>query len=81
MFSEGTFWVEQRRFTLRHLRDFGFGKKSVENVIWEEAEDLFETVFRKNDIVQVRLHCLLKDHDVIDCIYYGSKENRNIFVR
>jgi len=57
MFSEGPFWVEQRRFTLRHLRDFGFGKKSVENVIREEAEDLFETVFKKNDIVQVRLHC------------------------
>ncbi|CAG7713296.1 unnamed protein product, partial [Allacma fusca] len=24
--SSGQEWVEQRRFTLRHLRDFGFGK-------------------------------------------------------
>lgn len=55
MFTEGTFWTEQRRFSLRHLRDFGFGKKSTEHVIWEEAEDLAEKVLRKNEIIQVNI--------------------------
>lgn len=26
-FTEGPVWHEQRRFTLRYLRDFGFGRR------------------------------------------------------
>ena len=26
-FTDGMYWREQRRFTLRHLRDFGFGRR------------------------------------------------------
>lgn len=26
-FVEGAFWKDQRRFTLRHLRDYGFGRR------------------------------------------------------
>ncbi|CAG7730888.1 unnamed protein product, partial [Allacma fusca] len=37
--SEGQEWTEQRRFTLRHLRDFGFGKNLMENLIMEEVND------------------------------------------
>lgn len=29
-FTEGQLWHEQRRFTLRNLRDFGFGRRHVE---------------------------------------------------
>ena len=32
----GDTWTEQRRFTLRALRDFGFGKAGMEEVIMEE---------------------------------------------
>jgi len=40
MFVEGDFFREQRRFTLRNLRDFGFGKTSSEQLIHEEIHDL-----------------------------------------
>lgn len=36
-FSEGDFWKRQRRFSLRHLRDFGFGRRFEDYEI--EVED------------------------------------------
>ena len=38
LFSDGPIWAEQRRFTLRTLRDFGFGKAKMEELINEEVE-------------------------------------------
>ena len=42
MFVDGEFWQEQRRFTLRHLRDLGFGRTSSENMIAEEIHQLLD---------------------------------------
>ncbi len=36
--SSGQTWVEQRRFALRKLRDFGMGKNSMEALVAEEVE-------------------------------------------
>ena len=44
MFANGQEWQEQRRFTLRNLRDFGFGKTSMENLIQEEIEKCMEVL-------------------------------------
>jgi hypothetical protein len=52
-FTDGPYWVEQRRFTLRHLRDLGFGKKSLEGIILDEAEVLIKKL-QYNEI-QVKL--------------------------
>ncbi|KAG5343836.1 CP303 protein, partial [Acromyrmex heyeri] len=35
-------WVEQRRFVIRHLRDFGFGRTSMLTIIEDEALKLAE---------------------------------------
>merc|ERR1712212_90334 len=48
LMSEGRIWVEQRRFALRTLRDFGFGKSSMEEMIKEEV-DLFTEEIRKSE--------------------------------
>lgn len=47
MFVDGDFSREQRRFTLRHLRDFGFGKTSIEPLIHEEIVDLVESILEQ----------------------------------
>lgn len=39
---DGETWTEQRKFTLRHLRDFGFGKNQMETLILDEAKELIE---------------------------------------
>ncbi len=36
--SSGQTWVEQRRFALKKLRDFGMGKNSMEELVAEEVE-------------------------------------------
>lgn len=44
MFAQDSKWLGQRRFTLRHLRDFGFGKSSMENVVHEEITELLKNL-------------------------------------
>ncbi|CAG7725411.1 unnamed protein product, partial [Allacma fusca] len=66
--SEGQEWVEQRRFTLRHLRDFGFGKNLMENLIMEEKLD---------DFTKPSLAGILKEgnpRDFIDAYLYEIKK-------
>jgi len=44
--ADGPGWAEQRRFTLRTLRDFGFGKKNMEAMIMDEVTEIIE-IFKK----------------------------------
>ncbi|XP_075147802.1 putative cytochrome P450 304a1 [Haematobia irritans] len=47
-FNEGPEWKEQRRFVLRYLRDFGFGRRfdELELVIQEELTDMLDLIRR-----------------------------------
>jgi hypothetical protein len=42
MNTEGAEWEELRRFTLRQLRDFGFGKQTMETYIMDELNELIQ---------------------------------------
>jgi hypothetical protein len=44
MLTDGQFWEEQRRFSLRHMRDFGFGRRfaQLEDIGKEEIQDILD---------------------------------------
>lgn len=44
MFIDGDFFREQRRFTLRHLRDLGFGRTSAEDMIQDEIREVIRVI-------------------------------------
>ena len=46
IFIDGKFWREQRRFLLRNLRDFGFGKSSMQDCILVEAQKLVNESYK-----------------------------------
>ena len=52
--SQGETWKQQRRFTVKTLGDFGFGKSSMEELVWEETEKFCESLSSSvNQPVQV----------------------------
>lgn len=47
--ADGNIFSEQKKFTLRHLRNFSFGKSSMESLIMAEVTELIEG-FKKEEI-------------------------------
>ncbi|XP_067004255.2 methyl farnesoate epoxidase isoform X2 [Anabrus simplex] len=58
VFVDGPLWVEQRRFSLRHLRNFGYGKHGMEHQIAEEASELVASLRQQcnNDSAIIPMH-------------------------
>ncbi|EFA01264.1 cytochrome P450 15A1 [Tribolium castaneum] len=55
VFSDGQFWQKQRKFSMQHLRNFGFGRKEMEEKIEEETKDLI-AVFKKQCSEPIWMH-------------------------
>lgn len=44
LFTDEEFWHEQRRFVVRQLREFGFGRRDMGELLEEEAQDLVKNI-------------------------------------
>lgn len=44
LLTDGELWKEQRRFLLRHLKEFGFGRKGMGEIAKSEAEHMIKDV-------------------------------------
>lgn len=42
LLTDGEFWSDQRRFLVRHLKEFGFARRGMVDMIQNEAEHLFD---------------------------------------
>lgn len=42
LLTDSELWKEQRRFSLRHLRDFGFGRRDMSGMIEEETANMVD---------------------------------------
>ncbi len=82
MFSEGDLWQEHRRFTLRHLRDMGFGKSSVENQMIDEIQELIQEIKSsaesdRDNVVDFKGMFNLSTLNVLWAMITGSRRRRD----
>lgn len=55
VFSDGKLWQKQRKFSLQHLRNFGFGRREMEEKIQEETRDLI-AIFNSRGSEPIFMH-------------------------
>ena len=48
--TDGQTWSNQRRFSLKQLRDLGFGRKSLDSVMLEEIDDVIDELIQKKSV-------------------------------
>lgn len=53
LFSDGDLWQKQKRFTLHHMRDFGFGRRfeSFETKLHEAVQELLDVIRNGNSVI------------------------------
>ncbi|XP_046657699.1 methyl farnesoate epoxidase-like [Daphnia pulicaria] len=68
LMTEGELWKEQRRFTIKHLKDVGVGKSSLEGIILDEIRDLVTDI---NGVVE----CSKDGNIMLDDVFTTSVIN------
>ncbi|KAG9269330.1 cytochrome P450 2B4-like [Astyanax mexicanus] len=74
MATYGNSWRQQRRFALHTLRDFGLGKKSVEERVAEEAHFLIKEMLKQEGKAFYPIHPIMNSVSNIICsIVFGDR--------
>ncbi|KAK3103775.1 hypothetical protein FSP39_021778 [Pinctada imbricata] len=72
--ANGELWKEQRTFALKTLRDFGFGKRSLENQIMEEVSAFLDEMGKENGApFDVRRLISVSVSNIICSILFGER--------
>ncbi|XP_055697775.1 probable cytochrome P450 304a1 [Phlebotomus papatasi] len=75
-FVEGPFWKDQRRFTLRHLRDYGFGRRFAELEIEVRDEICLFLDILRNGPKYPHEHKIMKNgYVLVPDIFFASMSN------
>ncbi len=53
IFNDGQDFVEQRRFTVSHLKDLGFSKQSMESIIIKEVDAVIDALMQNGSGNQI----------------------------
>ncbi|XP_046394154.1 methyl farnesoate epoxidase-like [Ischnura elegans] len=65
LWISGEKWKDQRRFTLRNLKDLGFGKRSLEGIAHEELEAVFAEIEKISGGQKERWSHPVPVHDIL----------------
>ena len=67
-------WKNNRKLTLHALRDFGFGKKSLDERVYEEAEQFCNYLSTmEGQVVDIKIHAMKAFSNIICTIVFGDR--------
>jgi len=80
VFTDGQFYWNQKHFAVKHLKNFGFGKTSLQTVIVDQANDLTNFLEKQSDHGNVEISNEVFATPVINVLWSmmaGSSFDRN----
>jgi len=79
LLTDEEFWQEQRRFVVRHLKEFGFGRRTMADLVEEEAGQMVQAIQRRLEGSQVGRTVTLLPYVIIHPLHYHRKRIMCLF--